>query len=51
MDFDVTRIVLTELQLILEEMQNCKCRIKLDDLFEDAEDCLSAYYNSLSVRL
>lgn len=51
MDFDVTRVTLSELQLILEEMQNCKSMEKLNDLNEDAEDCLSAYYNSLLVRL
>lgn len=51
MDFDVTRIALSELQLVLEEMKDCKSMVKLNELLEDAEDCLSAYAHSLLVRL
>jgi hypothetical protein len=48
---DVTRIAELELNLLLEEMRECKTQKDLDEKFEDAQDCLSAYHNSLLAQL
>lgn len=49
--FDVTRIALCELEMILEEMRECKNVNKLNELYQNASDCLSAYHNSLLAQL
>lgn len=37
--------------LNLEEMANCKDPVELQELLDNAENALSAYHNSLLVRL
>jgi len=48
---DVTRISVCELECILEEMQECSSKQELDELFKNAEDCLTAVYHSLLAML